>query len=65
MGSINVNTKVCATCQYWSGSRELSSKNVIHYDGKGTCTASRSGFKGKETRGLQHCGHWFKWVAIK
>lgn len=50
MPTVGVNSKVCATCQYWMGARQFTSKKVIHFDEMGICMASRSSYKGKETR---------------
>lgn len=64
MPGVQKTSKVCATCQYWEGGRQFVTKNVIHYDDAGICTASRSPNYRKKTRGMQSCGQWMKWVAI-
>lgn len=64
MPSVQKSARKCATCQYWTGLRHLSTSNFIHFEDTGKCTATRSSYKGKETRGMQHCGQWMKWVAI-
>ncbi|GAQ95544.1 hypothetical protein TAGGR_316 [Thermodesulfovibrio aggregans] len=65
MPTVGVNSNVCATCQYWMGARQFTSKKVIHFDEMGICMASRSSYRGKETRGMQHCGQWMKWLNIE
>lgn len=64
MPSVQKTAKKCATCQYWTGARQFSTSNFIQFDDTGTCTATRSSYKGKETRGMHYCGQWMKWVAI-
>jgi len=43
MGETSRNAKVCATCQYWMGYRDISSTgHYVRYREKGQCTSARS-----------------------
>ncbi len=64
MGTKPKSYKCCATCQYWSGPREVKPSYVLYDDGGWTCTAASSPYKGKTVKGYSNCGHWMKWVAI-
>jgi hypothetical protein len=65
MPGIQKTMKVCATCQYWMGYRDIS-KNApfVNYQLKGQCTSVRSPRKGKETSGNDRCNWWYKWSAL-
>jgi hypothetical protein len=59
------SVRVCATCQYWLGARELRESGYILHDNEGICSAAGSIYKGKTVRGGQSCTHWQKWIFIK
>jgi len=41
MGETSRNAKVCATCQYWMGYRDISSTGrYVRYQEKGQCTSA-------------------------
>jgi len=64
MQIIKRSQKACATCQYWTGLRQLAPGCMLRFEGSGTCTALRSSYRGRETRALQRCSYWHKWVAL-
>jgi hypothetical protein len=64
--SSSKSARICATCQYWLGARELTKSGNVLYDYEGVCSAAGSPYKGKTVRGSQSfCSHWQKWIFIK
>ena len=59
--------KICATCEYWLGKRELISGNSQVKVGsaidKGKCI--NGGFKGVDKQGGSSCGDFKKWSLVK
>ncbi len=64
MTSTSKNARLCATCQYWLGARELKKSGSVLHDYEGVCSAAGSPYKGKTVRANQSCTHWHKWVLI-
>ncbi len=62
-----INTKHCATCEYWDGARYNNKKMKIvesTNNEKGTCKNTRSSFKGKTKRSGEMCSYWQKWHEL-
>jgi hypothetical protein len=62
------NFKVCVTCEYWAGSRQLDTFRidaiVDSISSKGKCTLEGA-FKGLDKSANGTCNKWQVWGAMK
>jgi hypothetical protein len=67
--SIGRFEKNCATCEFWGGSRKLSSfRDAVEYaddNVKGECVAIGGFFSRRQTSARQACDKWVKWSVLK
>lgn len=66
----NSMSKVCATCNYWGGSRELKQYgDYIELDSPmdtGACYSNDSGWKNSSpVQACSGCPYWQKWTALR
>ena len=61
--------KLCATCGYWTGTRETNYfgewVQVESPTTKGKCLCRTSGWRSSPCRADFHCASFEKWVALK
>ena len=62
--ALSVGSKICSTCAFWGGSREISRRGClqIHPYSKGGCR--RVGFGHLPMGALATCGGWRLWPAL-
>lgn len=69
MSKWNSSNKKCATCDYWSGCREIVNfGNYVEVDNseKGSCNANGSTQRINEAKvAVWVCSDWEKWGALK
>ena len=66
----NSMIRVCATCAYWGGSRDLKQYgDYVELDSpmdRGACYSDNSGWKGNSpTQASGGCSYWVKWSALR
>lgn len=66
----NSMSKVCATCSYWGGSRDLKQYgDYVELDSPmqtGACYNHNSGwFNGSPVQASSYCRCWIKWSALR
>ena len=66
----NHDRKVCGTCAFWSGNREIVSNGANvrckNPSDEGICTNPKSQFKGKPKKADNiYCSKFIKWQFVK
>ena len=61
--------KQCATCAFWTGSRECDHfgqrVTVNSPTDKGKCAIPQGGWKGSQKQANSQCRDWQKWPVLK
>ena len=61
--------KQCATCAYWTGSRECDyfgqRVTVASAMDKGKCAIPRGGWRGQQRQACAQCQDWLKWPVLR
>ena len=70
MTQFTINMKICATCAYWSGTRETDyfGKQYVQVENatqKGKCINPNVGWRGQQRDANVFCTSWEKWPVIK
>ena len=70
MNEYFTNNRVCATCSFWSGPRNIdsfNSKSIVNSGNtQGKCVAPPGvGYRGSDMRAANSCNGWSLWSAIR